>query len=597
MVKREDAMNSNERFITTTLRRHLPAVVLSVLLVQLCSIGNNIVAGYYLGKSGLAVMSLVNPVFFIFATLGALLCVGGSTLAAYYIGRNDEQGLNSVFTLSLMGLLALGVVIAIAGLLGLDLLLKLLGVPPELTEDAAAYLRIYLPGSLAAMGIYLPFNYLKLMGRQRLTMLIFLLMFAFNISIDLVLLSLTDLGIRAIALGTVISLYAAGGLGLYFLIGPGGEFRLINAKGRRKDALRLLKLGSPAAVNNFCNVLRVLCLNTLLFAALGQNGLAAFSVIASINSFAIAINSGSAQTMTPFAGVFCSERDNQSVRLLMRHTLRLGLTLAALFAAAVLLLPQQVCALFSVTEAEALAVAKPAVIIFAVSLLPALVNFLLIGLNQANRRTMIANALTVSRSFAAVVLLALLLWKTLGPNWIWLGFPAAELLTLLGYLLLARLYARRRSHTSPLLLLDTRAESDGRYIAFSVPNDDAAAAESAERISDFCAENDLPAKLTMTIGLALEEILISLNQHALKGLDKAFSDVRILIVEDKSAQPEHIVVLRIRCGGRQFDPVSYAEHNAGELGSDAMGIAMVSKLAQSIVFQHTFGANNLTIIF
>jgi len=582
-------MDDNKHFIRTTLLKQLPSVIMAVLLVQLCSIGNNLIVGNLIGQDGLATMSVVNPVFFTYATLGALICVGGSMQAAYYVGKNDPASVNAVFTLSLFSVVALGLLLTLAALAGLDTLLRLLGVPDSLKGQVAAYLRIYLLGSMGAMGLYLPFNYLKLVGRQNRSVLLFLLMAIINIGLDLLFILKFSLGMAGVALATVISLYVAFGLGLLFLCGKKGEFRLVRVQGRTRDLARLLKMGSPAAMNNFCNVLRVLCLNLILMAAIGKSGLTVFSMIATVNSFAVGIASGTAQTITPFAGVFCSEEDNHSARQLMRQALQYGLLLIALFAAAMALLPGQVCGLFRITGPELLALAEPALILFAASLPPALVNYLLIGFNQANRRTLLANALTVSRSFAGVALLALLFWKTLGPDAIWLCFLGAELLTLAGYYLFAKIYSGRYEFISPLLLLDMEAERRGTYIAFSVANTDAAAAESAEKITAFCEANDLTPKTTMTIGLALEELLVSFNNHALTGNSEAFSNVRILIVSDH-------VILRIRCGGQQFDPVSYCENTGGDLCSDSLGIQMITAMAKSVKYQHTFGVNNLTIL-
>ncbi len=581
-------MADNKHFIQTTLLKQLPAVILAMLLVQLCGIGNTIIAGNLISRDGLATMSVVNPVFFTYSTLGSLVCVGGAMLAAYYVGKNDQAAVNGVFTLSLLSLAVLGLLISLLGLAGMGLLLRLLGVPESLKEPATAYLRVYLLGGPGAMGIYLPFNYLKLIGRQRASVLLFLLMAVVNISLDLLFILKFDLGLAGLALATVISLYAAFGLGLLLLCGPKGAFTLTRVAGRGKDLLQLLKMGSPAAMNNFCNVLRVLCLNLIFLSALGKNGLTVFSMIATVNAFALAITSGTAQTITPFAGVFCSEEDNHSLRQLIRQALQYGLVLIAAVAGVLVLFPRQVCGLFKIVEPELLALAQPALMLFAVSLLPALVNYLLIGFNQANRRTLLANALTVSRSFAGVVLFALLFWRILGQGSVWLCFLAAELLTLGVYLLAAAAYSRKHAYISPVLLLDTEAEKKGAYIAFAVANTPAAAAESAEKITEFCAANSLSPKTTMTIGLALEELLDSFNSHALsQGAD--FSNVRILIVG------EH-VILRIRCGGQQFDPVAYCACAGEGLDSDSLGIRMIAAMAKSIHYQHTFGVNNLTIL-
>lgn len=90
------------RFINRIYLRSLVPVTLSVLLVQLCSIINNLIVGNLIGSDALAVMSLVSPIGFIFATVGSLLAVGGSIQAAHGIGERNQNTGNKALCLSLM---------------------------------------------------------------------------------------------------------------------------------------------------------------------------------------------------------------------------------------------------------------------------------------------------------------------------------------------------------------------------------------------------------------------------------------------------------------------------------------------------------------
>jgi len=574
-------------FMQKTFSQRLLPVALSVLLFQLCIIANNLIVANFVGNDGLAVMSLVNPVYFSFTTIGALLSVGGATLAGHSLGKNNLQAVDRSFSVSLLLVLSFGVVFIIIGFLTMEPLLTLLGVPAELRSMSKAYLLAYFPGALAIMGIYIPFNYLKLVGKQNLTVYLFLLLALFNISLDLLFVLFFSWGITGVAAATSISFWLVFLIGIYSLCGKKGEFHFIRPRAVGQDALAIFKLGSPSATNNLCNLLRVFCLNLLLLSALGQGGLTAFSVVATVTAFSMSFLNGTAMTLTTFVGVFSGERDNESLRQVFRYALSYGLSAIAVFVAALMIFAPQLCYLFKVTDPQLQAMAVHAVRIFALSLLPALANFVFIAFHQSNKQSLLANILTVSRSFALIVLSALVLSKAVGGEAIWFAFLVAELLTLFLALAASRVLGKQQK-LSPTLLLNTSYEDNGKYIAFSVPADNLSVAESAMRITEFCEQNELSPKKTMTIGLAIEEILVSFNKHALSGSQQSeHANVRILIHED-------IVILRFRCGGKQFDPIGAAAKEDDFL-ADSMGIKMLQKLADTVVYTHTFGVNNLTI--
>jgi MFS family permease len=238
---------------------------------------------------------------------------------------------------------------------------------------------------------------------------------------------------------------------------------------------------------------------------------------------------------------------------------------------------------------DALAAAVPAIRIFAVSLFPALINNILISVYQAENRPLLANILTVSRLFLWIVITAPLLSGRIGVNGVWHSFWIAESLCLLSAAVLSLFYRRRNKHLSPLFLVNREAELTGVYKSFSVQNDPESITQSSAGITEFCGLNKLGSKLTMAISLAIEEILVLIRSQSLADDAAATINVRVLI-------EENTVILRIRNGGKNINPVDYAG-NSGEMGeAEAIGIKMLLALARNIDYRNTFGINNTTIL-
>jgi anti-sigma regulatory factor (Ser/Thr protein kinase) len=93
----------------------------------------------------------------------------------------------------------------------------------------------------------------------------------------------------------------------------------------------------------------------------------------------------------------------------------------------------------------------------------------------------------------------------------------------------------------------------------------------------------------MAISLAIEEILVLIRGQSLADDEGATINVRVLI-------EENTVILRIRNGGKNINPVDYARNSGKMEEARAMGIKMLLALARNIDYRNTFGINNTTIL-
>jgi anti-sigma regulatory factor (Ser/Thr protein kinase) len=262
---------------------------------------------------------------------------------------------------------------------------------------------------------------------------------------------------------------------------------------------------------------------------------------------------------------------------------------ALVFTAGCQIFAPEVARLFGMASPETLALAVPAIRLFALSLVPALINSILICVYQGGNRTLMANALTVSRLFFWIVIAAPLLSGWMGVTGVWHSFWIAEVLSLLLIAGMSFFYRRGGKYLSPLFLVDREAELTGVYKSFSVKNSTEDIIRSSAGITEFCEQNNLGARLTMAVSLAVEEMLVVIRARSLAGDSRATMNARVLI-------EENTVILRVRNGGKHFSPVEYVR-NAGEAEeAEVMGIKMILALARTVDYRNTFGINNTTIL-
>lgn len=605
----DNGLRDSGQFISTTFRRALLPAILSVGGVMASTLANSLIAGNLLGHGTLAVLSIANPVYSAFTTIGSLAGVGAASLAAWCIGRDDREGCDAAVTLAALLSLGVSLLLAVLGSLFLEPLLGILGATGELLEPTRQYLRIYLFCGIGIAGIYPPFFLLKLDGRHRLSMTLFLFLAAACVGLELFCVLVLDMGLPGVALGCTIGNVVTALLGWAALLRKGSIFHLGALSGVWSRVPRMLAAGSPTALNNLCSVLRGVALNLLISALAGQAGLSAFSVVSMAGNLTIVFINGLSQTTGPFVGVFTSERDGTSLRQIEKQALKLGLLLIVPASLLLALLAVPFCCLFGVSDPETLALAAPAVRLFALSQPLAMLSTIWMNYYLSARRTWLANLLTVCRAYLFPVLSARVLSGVWGLPGVWLGFTAAELLSWAVLWAALILFRRRHPELRGILLLDRRYE-EGRFISFSVHTSLEEILDASQRISVFCEDNQLDPERSMLISLSLEELLVSIREHCFQADETQTVSIRILLTPGQMPEKPEII-LRIRCGGVPFNPIDYYERHraetasAGELDElegllegldDSLGIAMIVASAAVVDYKTTFGVNNLTIL-
>jgi Na+-driven multidrug efflux pump/anti-sigma regulatory factor (Ser/Thr protein kinase) len=552
--------------------------------------------GLYLDPAALSVMSVVSPVYVIFTAWGALLGVGGAISCAGAIGEGLIEKCHQIFTVTYLLNLLIAVFLTAILLLFIDPLLRFLGAGPEIFEDAKRYVVINIAGGFFIMSIYPAYDMLRLDGRYGASMLIFFVMMALTILLNIVLLSAFSMGVEAAAYAAVVGSAAAGTAGAAMLFTRSKNFHLTSSifkktyrGGLRQIIRNIIVTGSPNAIGSICIVGYTIVLNRLLAASFGIFALSAFKLIGTIAAFNLILVYGVTDPFTQFVAVFKVEKDSKSIRQLLAGVFKWGGIFILCFTGLCEFFTPQIAGLFGMSSQDTLIIAAPAIKIFALSLMPALINTIIICIHQAGKRLVLANILMVSRLFIVIVIAAPLLSAMIGITGVWHSFWIAEVATLLLAVVLSFICRWRNGrYLSPVFLLDMEAELKGVYKSFSVKNSDESITQSSSGITEFCGKNKLGAKLSMAISLSIEEMLVLIRKHSLRGKDNATMNVRVLIEENG-------VILRIRNAGPDFNPVNYIR-GGGVPEDEIMGIKMILAIAENIDYRNTFGINNTTIL-
>ena len=334
-------------------------------------------------------------------------------------------------------------------------------------------------------------------------------------------------------------------------------------------------------------------LNGLVLEALGSDGASMFAVACSVLNFAMAFVAGAGQAVAPLVGVFYGEKDDTSIRMLMKSAVRYASILMGGLFVLVGACSIPLARAFGITSYTLVIRTAAAICFMMLSLIPAAVVTDLIFHYTTIGQGSLASVLTFLRSFGFVALFAWLFVQAGAAQWMLAAFVLGELATLAVDVVLTRIICKKNPKLEGILLL--RRQEDENYISFSVPGSAEGAVTASARMSEFCEQQEMDSRYEMMLPLALEEMLVLVNEHCFEENEDMYADVRILCSKEE-------VLLRIRCGGRIYDPVAEYQkrvQNMSEeelLMDESLGMRMITEAAKSVTFRRTLGVNNLVVI-
>lgn len=194
--------------LTVLLAYSLPMFA-SMFFQQAYNLVDSWIAGNWVGAISLGAVGTCYPITVFCIAIASGLSMGTSIYCSQHFGAGASGEVRMGITTSLMVFLPFSVLLMIVGLFSCSGILSLFSVPAEAWLPTEQYLRIYLAG-LPFLFLYnITTGILNGLGDSK-TPLIFLIGSSLmNIILDLVLVILLPLGIRGLALATLLSQAAA----------------------------------------------------------------------------------------------------------------------------------------------------------------------------------------------------------------------------------------------------------------------------------------------------------------------------------------------------------------------------------------------------
>ncbi len=302
-------------------------IILGNLFQQLYNVVDSVVVGNFAadGTHCLAAVNASFAVMMVFNSLYMGVSMGANIVISQYKGAKDEKKLQDAMTTTFVLSMLAGLFITVAGFLAARPMLRMLGTPADILDDAVLYIRIIFLGTCGNV-IYNNMNgMVQGLGDAKWPMYALVVSSITNILLDLLFVCVFHWDVAGVAVATILAHIFSGCLMLWRqstgVYGARIDFRRLRINGA--IARHVVRLGLPSALQNMCFAGGSLIIQTFSN-RFGTEFIAANSMLMKIDGFVLLPMMGFSTAVTTYVGQNIGAGDVDRTNRGIRSTLLLS---------------------------------------------------------------------------------------------------------------------------------------------------------------------------------------------------------------------------------------------------------------------------------
>ncbi len=426
MSDRTDLLEGKTR--ETFLKYLIPAVG-GMLGTSLYVLGDTMIVGRGLGAQGLAALNVSIPINNVFNGMGLLFGIGGATAISINRGRRDEEGLNDIFSKSMIMAFIVGMIITLMRIFYLDEFVIFLGASSETFQMSKDYLGVLMSFSTAFLLNVALTVHIRNDGAPRLAMAGMLTGSIMNVILDYIFVFKFHWGMAGVGLATGLAPVTGLVILSTHFIRRENNIRFIFPKTNWSIVRRIITNGGSSFIVELSAGVVIFAFNRALADITGDIGITAYSIIANLSLIFAAIFTGVGQAIQPIVSINYGAKKINRVYEFVKMGIWTSLGLGVSFYIIGLFFPEFLISIFIQADGELLSIATRGIRLYFLSFILMGVNIVLTSFIQSKEYGRISFMISLFRGFIFVILILIILPKFIGIDGVWLTLPLAELVT------------------------------------------------------------------------------------------------------------------------------------------------------------------------
>ena len=426
---------------TNTTAYERPVTLGNILKFAVPTIAMTVFMSFYTMVDGLFVSNLIDtdalsavnltaPVIQLVTAISTMLATGGSAVIMKKMGEQKAEEAKEDFTFLILVNVIVGIVMCAVGYRTMDSIFSGMKLSAEVEAYCVGYLSRYLVFTVPILLMNNFTLYMIASEKATLSLACSVTGGVLNMALDYVFIAVLDMGIGGAAVATGLGYSVTAVVGLFVFSWKGNLLHF------RKPRLRFRVLGFAAT--NGCSEMATalvtgivtLMFNWTMLRYVGEDGVAAVTIIMYVLMFASSLYTGYSYGVAPMLSYYYGEQSGGKLKKLVAVSLKVIAGISLVTAAASFLLTEPLVSIFARPENPVYELAVTGNRICTIALLFVGFNIFASGMFTALSNGVVSAVLAFSRSFVFMLITMLVLPVFLGVNGIWLATPAAELMAL-----------------------------------------------------------------------------------------------------------------------------------------------------------------------
>ncbi len=409
----------------------IPSIAM-ILVGSIYSVVDGLFVSNFVGTTAFAALNVIWPAVMLVGSLGLMVGTGGSALVGKTMGEGDRERASVIFSMLVKFVIVLSVVFMVPMLLLMEPLARLLGAEGEMVHQCVIYGSICTIG-LPAFMLQMAFqSFYMAAEKPQLGTIMSIVCAVTNMALDALFILVFRWGLAGAAAASMLACAVGGFFPLWYFSSRHNtsSLKLVRAGLEKAPLLQACGNGLSEYVGNISFNILAICYNLQLLRMMGENGVAAYSIILYYGYMCAAVFFGYNIAVTPIIGFNYGAGNRAELRSLLRRSLVVLLAFGGVMTILAEVFAEPAARLFVGYDSELTALSAHAFRLSMLSFVIAGVNLFFsawfTGLNNGK----ISAVLSFVRNLVLELGFVFLLPALIGPDGIWLAVDAADLVCL-----------------------------------------------------------------------------------------------------------------------------------------------------------------------
>lgn len=383
-----------------------------------------------IGTNALSAINLTAPIIQLVTAISTMLATGGSAVIMKKMGEQKTEEAREDFTFLILVNVIVGIVMCTVGYLIMDSIFAGMNLSANVEAYCIKYLSRYL---IFTVPILLMNNFTLYMiasEKANLSLICSVTGGVLNMVLDYVFIAVFDMGISGAAIATGLGYSVTAVVGLFIFSQKKSLLHFKKSVFRFKVLINAATNGCSEMATALVTGIITMMFNWTMLHYVGENGVAAVTIIMYVLMFASSLYTGYSYGVAPMISYYYGEQNHQKLKKLVMVSLKVITGISFITVIASFMLTKPLVSVFARPDNPVYDLAVTGNRICTVALFFIGFNIFSSGMFTALSNGVISAVLAFSRSFVFMLIMMLVLPLIFGVNGIWLATPAAELMAL-----------------------------------------------------------------------------------------------------------------------------------------------------------------------